>query len=336
MGLTVMIVKLLLSFLLSDAGAKHYLIQLEDSDVDEDYKIPKTNANDYSGQGDSTECGRCGVEKHCEGTPIDMDYIYGGEETKRNQYPWTVSLQQMPSSKHFCAGTLIASKYVLTAGHCLARDCNKKGKCAKVKKDNLTVIIGDHDLWSHGETCLDEKTLRVAKVILHEDYLEVRDDDGNVVNMENDIGLLELAEAVDLATYTPACLPSKGEAVDGKGPFYIYGWGKGSDSGRLYRIVVENLEEKQIYSEPLGQMLESKNLPLVSIGSGDSGGPLTSKQRGQHVLMGASSGYYNYYNDRELTSMTSTASYFTQISHYTDWLDSNMKDPQFCQHGAAT
>ena len=73
--------------------------------------------------------------------------------------------------------------------------------------------------------------------------------------------------------------------MDGKGPFYIYGskslsypeqrgtveiivgWGKGSDSGRLYRIVVESLEEKQIYQEPLGQTLESKNLPLVSTGS---------------------------------------------------------------------
>ena len=71
--------------------------------------------------------------------------------------------------------------------------------------------------------------------------------------------------------------------MDGKGPFYIYGsksllypeqrgtveilagWGKGSDSGRLYRIVVENLEVKQY--KPLGQILESKNLPLVSIGS---------------------------------------------------------------------
>ena len=73
--------------------------------------------------------------------------------------------------------------------------------------------------------------------------------------------------------------------MDGKGPFYIYGsksllypeqrrtveiivgWGKGSDSGRLHRIVVENLEEKQIFQEPLGQILKSKNLPLVSIGS---------------------------------------------------------------------
>ena len=69
-------------------------------------------------------------------------------------------------------------QYVLTAGHCLARDCNKKGKCAKVKKENVAVTVGDHDLLSHGETCLDEKSLRVANVILHEDYLSVKNADG--------------------------------------------------------------------------------------------------------------------------------------------------------------
>ena len=68
--------------------------------------------------------------------------------------------------------------------------------------------------------------------------------------------------------------------MDGKGPFYIYGskslsypeqrgtveilagWGKGSDSGRLYRIVVENLEDININTG----ILMSKNLPLVSTG----------------------------------------------------------------------
>ena len=63
-------------------------------------------------------------------------------------------------------------QYVLTAGHCLIEDCNKKGKCSKRKKDNLIVIIGDHDLYSQGETCLKEKILRVANVILHEDYVD--------------------------------------------------------------------------------------------------------------------------------------------------------------------
>ena len=45
----------------------------------------------------------------------------------------------------------------------------------------MIVIIGDHDLYSQGETCLDKKTLRVANVILHEDFLGVKDADGYVV-----------------------------------------------------------------------------------------------------------------------------------------------------------
>ena len=63
---------------------------------------------------------------------------------------------------------------------------------------------------------------------------------------------------------------------------------------------------------------------------------LTCKQRGQHVLMGASSGTYNDYMDSEGTKVADTVSQFTQISHYRDWVDSNMKDPQYCQHGAET
>ena len=63
---------------------------------------------------------------------------------------------------------------------------------------------------------------------------------------------------------------------------------------------------------------------------------LTCKQRGQHVLMGASSGKYEDYLDKEETKVANTVSYFTQISHYRDWLDSNMKDPQYCRDGAVT
>ena len=36
---------------------------------------------------------------------------------KKNEYPWVVSL--MDRDGHFCGGALIASKYVLTAGHCM-------------------------------------------------------------------------------------------------------------------------------------------------------------------------------------------------------------------------
>lgn len=51
-------------------------------------------------------------------------YIVGGMEAQSNQFPWTVLLgyeaytaKQRPSP--MCAGSLIASRYVLTAAHCL-------------------------------------------------------------------------------------------------------------------------------------------------------------------------------------------------------------------------
>ena len=53
--------------------------------------------------------------------------------------------------------------------------------------------------------------------------------------------------------------------------------------------------------------------------------------------MGASSNSnYEDYMDKEETKVANTVSYFTQISHYRDWLDSNMKDPQYCRDGAVT
>ena len=52
--------------------------------------------------------------------------------------------------------------------------------------------------------------------------------------------------------------------------------------------------------------------------------------------MGASSGKYGEYEEGDEELMANTMSYFTPISLYRDWLDSNMKDPQYCQHGAVT
>ena len=58
--------------------------------------------------------------------------------------------------------------------------------------------------------------------------------------------------------------------------------------------------------------------------------------------MGETNGH-NDYMDRERTKVAESDSdvaesdsYFTPISLYRDWLDTNMKDPQYCQHGAET
>ena len=35
-----------------------------------------------------------------------------------NKYPWVVSIT-VPGFNHYCGGTLVASKYVVTAAHCM-------------------------------------------------------------------------------------------------------------------------------------------------------------------------------------------------------------------------
>ena len=72
------------------------------------------------------------------------------------------------------------------------------------------VTLGEHKREKKGEGNLAKLDIEVKKVIVHPSY-----DDGLQLN---DISILYLAQEVDLATYTPACLPTAGQstAYDGK------------------------------------------------------------------------------------------------------------------------
>ena len=69
--------------------------------------------------------------------------IIDGQETAINEYPWMVSLQL--ANGHFCGGSLISEKWVLTAAHCI--DIDADDLVAR-----LTLSIGDHDLITNADT----------------------------------------------------------------------------------------------------------------------------------------------------------------------------------------
>lgn len=55
-----------------------------------------------------------------EKSGIDQ-YVVNGTETDKSQFPWVVALVERRSNGsaiHFCGGTLISNKLVLTALHC--------------------------------------------------------------------------------------------------------------------------------------------------------------------------------------------------------------------------
>ena len=81
---------------------------------------------------------------------------------------------------------------------------------------SIQIVIGEHRLSTTGEGSLKERVINVAKYTNHESY--------NSKTKDNDITLIELAEEVDLTTFTPACLAKTSDTTtfDGK-KAWVYG-----------------------------------------------------------------------------------------------------------------
>ena len=136
----------------------------------------------------------------------------------------------LDSNGQFCAGTLVASKYVISAAHCMFVDeagttpyTTSQLQVGKIRWSQLLTLsicgtqvrLGEHDLSTTGEGSL-EMTLDVASYTNHENY--------NKVTTDNDITIIELAQEVDITIYTPACLAKTSDTTtfDGKNA-WVYG-----------------------------------------------------------------------------------------------------------------
>ena len=112
------------------------------------------------------------------------------------KYPWLVTVLSTSSPVDLvCAGTLVASKYVVTAAQCVY---NKPPHALRFK-------IGDHDLLVEEA---GEQQLRVADVMVHERY--------DPSTKANDIALVELTHHLDLEARVSARPRARGARVHGR------------------------------------------------------------------------------------------------------------------------
>uniref|UniRef100_A0A673U6H9 Peptidase S1 domain-containing protein n=1 Tax=Suricata suricatta TaxID=37032 RepID=A0A673U6H9_SURSU len=223
--------------------------------------------------------------------------IVGGIPAPERKWPWQVSLQIQ--DRHVCGGSLIASRWVLTAAHC---------------------VFG---------LCDPEPVLSLSLSFL---FLVWKRESYSVGIIENDIALALLEFPVNFSSHIqPVCLPKKAFMVQAGMECWVTGWGKLKERDAP-EDAPEQLQEAKLTiirfeecNRVLQEQMETRN-PLVKKGAvcgysprgkdacqGDSGGPLVCEFNDTWVQVGIVSwgigcGRRNY------------PGIYTEVSFYKNWV----------------
>ncbi|XP_060054513.1 mannan-binding lectin serine protease 1 isoform X3 [Erinaceus europaeus] len=146
-----------------------------------------------------------------------MARIFNGRPVQKGSAPWIAMLSHL-NGRPFCGGSLLGSKWVITAAHCLHQSLDPEAPTLHnsdlLSASEFKVIMGKH--WRIRSDD-NEQHLLVKHIFLHPLY--------DPRTFENDVALVELLDSPELNDFVmPVCLP---EGASEQGSMVIVsGWGK--------------------------------------------------------------------------------------------------------------
>ena len=252
---------------------------------------------------------------------MNKPLVVGGENVRQElgRWPWMVLLGEQVNGRRrwSCGGTLISSRTVLTAAHCVA------GR----QSSALTARLGEHDTSTTRDG--QHTDVSVSQIITHPGYAK----------KQNDIALLTLSRPVPFSRrIQPVCLPAADADHTGSSAD-LAGWGytefNGEGTSVLQEVSLTVVNEQQC--ERTYQKLRAFNTDfpggfqgtkLCANGAdgaskdscrGDSGGPLvyrtTVNPRRYQVIGVVSTGHGC--GNPEYPGI------YTKVSKYIPWIISN-------------
>uniref|UniRef100_A0A8D2DTZ9 Probable threonine protease PRSS50 n=1 Tax=Sciurus vulgaris TaxID=55149 RepID=A0A8D2DTZ9_SCIVU len=160
------------------------------------------------------------------GFSYEQDPTLRDPETMTQRWPWMVSVRA--DGIHVCAGTLIASRWVLAVAHCLTQHVN------------YTVMVGSP--WIDRVTPSSSNIL-VLQVILNRRFRPQRY--WSWTGRANNIGLLKLQKRLKYNKYVrPICLPGLDYVLEDNSICTVTGWGYPKVNGVWPQF--QTIQEKEV------------------------------------------------------------------------------------------
>ena len=190
----------------------------------------------------------------------DDHKVVGGNKAHPQDWGWQVALNA--SGRMICGGSLINSRWVLTAAHCVYGYTNPT---------RYSVDLGVHDRQNLESWAT---TRQVEKVIYHESYSSSQ--------IKNDVALLKLSSPVTYSKeIVPVCV-AKGDVDYSHAPTFATGFGSLYSGGGVHRYLME--VEMSILSQARCSQKYPSHQSAIELCAGDnegkdtcqgdSGGPL--------------------------------------------------------------
>ncbi|XP_058142581.1 serine protease 27 isoform X2 [Dasypus novemcinctus] len=146
------------------------------------------------------------------GRPRRLNRMVGGQDAEDGEWPWQVSIQR--DGRHFCGGSLLAKRWVLTAAHCFSSASDMS---------RYRVLLGARQLVQPGPHAVYAQVKRVESSPLYQGMAS-----------SADVALVELQAPVTFTNHIlPVCVPGPSVVFKSGMNCTVTGWGSPSEQDSL-------------------------------------------------------------------------------------------------------